>query len=139
MGHGFAILDHPADIGIEAYGDTLAQAFEQAAIGMMAIIVELSSVNLHEIREIILLANDKEQLLVKWLTEILYLYDGQQFIPKEFTIHSLNSTSLTAIIRGEPLSAQRHQTLLDVKAVTYHQLFIEEKNDGAMVRVYLDI
>lgn len=139
MKPGFTILEHPADMGIEATGETLAEAFEQAALGMMSIILDVSSVEKKETRSIHLQAGDIEQLLVKWLTEILYLYDGQQFVPCSFSIHTLNETKLEAIISGELLQPEKHQTKLDVKAVTYHQIFIHNENDNALVRVYFDI
>ena len=135
----FTILEHPADMGIEARGETVSQAFEQSAIGLMSIIVELSSVSIKDEQTIELHASDREQLLVKWLTEILYLYDGQQFVSKKFHIDELTNTSLHATIRGEPLSAEKHQTLLDVKAITYHQLLIEEQEHQSIIRVFLDI
>ncbi len=139
MNGSFTILEHPADIGIEARGVTLANAFEQAATGLMSIIVELSSVGSGSVQTIELQAGDREQLLVKWLTEILYLYDGQQFVSKKFKIEVLTDTLLKATIQGEPLNAERHQMLLDVKAITYHQLSIEENDNNITLRVYLDI
>ncbi len=139
MNGSFTILEHPADMGIEARGETVSQAFEQSAIGLMSIIVELSSVSIKEEQTIELQASDREQLLVKWLTEILYLYDGQQFISKKFHIDELTDTSLHATIQGEPLRAEKHQTLLDVKAITYHQLSIEQQEHQSIVRVFLDI
>jgi SHS2 domain-containing protein len=139
MQAGYSILEHPSDIGIEAQGDDLAEAFEQAARGMMSVIVDLSSVDCRAAREIIVTASDVEQLLVKWLSEILYLYDGQQFAAKEFQIQALTDTDLKATVKGEMYSARKHQTKLDVKAVTYHQLLVEENDKGGKVRVFVDI
>ena len=136
---GFVILEHPSDVGIRGTGDTLPEAFEQAAKGMMSLILELSSVDSVSEQTVTILGSDKGQLLVKWLTEILYLFDGKQFVPCEFHIRELSDTSLHATVGGEPLRAEKHQTNLDVKAVTYHQLEIEETEAGASVTVFLDI
>ncbi len=139
MQTGFTILEHPADLGIEARGTTLNEAFEQSAIALMSIILDLSTVSSIESKRIELTATDIHHLLVKWLTEILYLYDGQQFVANRFSIDYLDSTTLRATISGEKLSLEKHQTILDVKAVTYHQLSVIETNEGATVRVFLDI
>lgn len=135
----FIILDHPADLGIEATGKTLREAFESAAKGLMSVIVDLVSVDARDSLPVELTARDIDQLLVRWLTEVLYVYDGQQFVPKEFDIHELSSQHLKATVRGEPISAEKHRMRLDVKAITYHQLEVKEDNDGALVRVFLDI
>jgi SHS2 domain-containing protein len=76
---------------------------------------------------------------MKWLTEVLYLYDGQGFAAGHFVISELSSTRLKATLSGEPFDAIKHAPRLDVKAVTYHQLLVEEAAEGARVRVFLDI
>ncbi|MBI1805317.1 MAG: archease [Ignavibacteriae bacterium] len=139
MKPGYTILDHPADLGIEAYGATLAEAFEQAAVALTSIIIEHSTVESREQREVEITASDFEQLLVKWLTEILYLYDGRQFVVCEAAIHKLSPAKLWATICGEQFSPLKHKTKLDVKAVTYHQLLIQENAEGGRITVYLDI
>lgn len=139
MPSGFVILEHPADLGIEARGRNLAEAFQNAATGLMSVILDLSLVDAHESRRVSVHASDHEQLLVRWLSEVLYLYDGMGFVGKDFHIREISGTTLTATISGEPFTLGKHQTHLDVKAVTYHQLVVQAKEEGALVRVYLDI
>jgi len=135
----FTILEHPADIGIVARGTGLAGAFGEAAAGMMSLIVDAASVEASESREVVITASEPEQLLVRWLSEILFLLDGEGFVGKEFAVTHLTRTSLRATVRGELFSSSRHTTLLDVKAVTYHQVMVEERGGIGMVRVYFDI
>lgn len=135
----FRILEHPADLGIEAHGGTLEEAFVQAAVGLVSIILDPATVEPRQTKEVHLRRADLEQLLVKWLSEILYLYDGQGFVGKEFEIVRLTENELDAKVRGEPLDLQKHRTRLDVKAVTYHQLQIQHTDHGVRVQVYLDI
>jgi SHS2 domain-containing protein len=135
----FTILEHPADIGIEARGDDLPAAFGEAAAGMMSLIVDAVSVGTGQSREVAVSASDPEQLLVRWLSEILYLFDAEGFVGREFCVAELTRTTLRATVRGEHLSRPRHTTLLDVKAVTYHQVQVQQNEGGALVRVYFDI
>lgn len=136
---GFTILDHPADLGIAAYGKNLRVAFEQASVGLMSIILELSNIQQRASRNVELSATDYEHLLVKWLSEVLYLYDGEGFVGGKFSISELTPTLLKATVYGELFDHERHITKLDVKAITYHQLQIIEKKEEVTVRVYLDI
>lgn len=138
MRSGFTIIDHPSDVGIEAYGPTMAEAFTNAARGLFSLIVEPSTVAARETRTVELRAEDRERLLVKWLTELLYLYDGRQFVAKEFDVRLEGGATLHAAVRGEMLS-HRHRMLMDIKAVTYHQLAVREDASGAHVTVFLDI
>ena len=50
---GFMILDHPADLGIEAYGQTLAESFEQAALGLISVILDPATVRQVEAERLI--------------------------------------------------------------------------------------
>jgi len=136
---GYEILEHPADLGISAHGESLQEAFEEAARGLMAVILDPATIRPHRAMPVSVAASDPQQLLVRWLSEILYLYDGQRFPCAEFSIHELGPTWLVATVRGEDLDTARHHTRLDVKAVTYHQLDIQEGAGHARVRVFLDI
>jgi SHS2 domain-containing protein len=136
---GYQLIDHPADLGIEAFGKDLLEAFEQAALGLMSVILQIDLVEAREDRSVTLQASDLDHLLVKWLTEILYLYDGAGFAACQFEIDVLTPASLSAKVLGEPFAADRHVTRLDVKAVTYHQLSVEKHESGARVQVFLDI
>jgi SHS2 domain-containing protein len=135
----FRILEHPSDLGIEATGRTLTRAFEESARGLISVILDVSQIQPRESREIALQGSDQAQLLVRWLSEILYLYDGQGFVCADFHIARLSKTALVGTVHGEPFVASKHRTYLDVKAITYHQLQIDEDELGALVRVYFDI
>lgn len=139
MKEGFHIIEHPADIGLEAFGHSLKDVFEYAANGLISIIVEPSSVDAVEQRFVRLVASDAENLLVKWLSEILYLYDGQNFLMSDVSIEQISSTELEAVITGEPVNERKHEFKLDVKAVTYHQLKVANEKGIWSVRVFLDI
>lgn len=139
MKTGYRILEHPADVGIEATGVSLKEAFENSARGLLSLIISSESVDAEEERFIKIKSSDLPNLLVKWLSEILFLYDGENFIVGEVEIESISPTGLEAIVRGEFVDEVRHPMNMDVKAVTYHQLKIQEKRDGCLIRVFLDI
>ena len=139
MTKSITILDHPSDLGIEARGDSLSEAFERAAVGLMSVIVDLNTVGLHETRRIAVSGPDEQQLLVRWLSEVLYLYDGEKFLGREFSIENFKAGSIDAIVTGESLLESKHRMKLDVKAVTYHQLHIDSRPHASCVRVFFDI
>jgi SHS2 domain-containing protein len=139
MKPGYEILEHPADVGIEARGPSLADAFAQAAEGLMSVILDPAHVVVRESRRITLTASDTEQLLVRWLSEVLYLFDGCGFAASRFEVQLAAPASLNATVHGETFSPSRHTVRTDVKAVTYHLLHVQQGPDECIVRVYLDI
>ncbi len=139
MSSSFEILEHPSDLGIKAQGSSLQEAFCSAAHGLISIIAGSSVIESRENREIFVSAIDRENLLVRWLTEILYLFDAEKFLTGGITFESFSDTALKARVKGEPYTATRHELKLDVKAITYHQLNIKEENGLWTARVFVDI
>ncbi len=133
------ILEHPADIGLRARGPTVAALFENAAAGMMDIAADPAGIEEREQRPITAEAPDREALLVSFLEEILWLVDGQGWLPKRVAVSEISDRALAATAFGEPLDSSRHEIRLIIKAVTYHLLAIRQVADGWEAEVYFDI
>ena len=69
----------------------------------------------------------------------MYLHDAEGWLFRDFEIQSLQDDSLSALARGEKFQRSRHQAKLLVKAITYHQLALEETPRGWRAQVYVDI
>ena len=134
----FEILDHTADVAIIAYGADMREAFANAAKAMFSLITELDDVEEVLYRDIELSAPDRENLLVAWLNELIYLFDVEQILFKKFNIPRLNRTRLKARSYGQQVDGSRHKLKLGIKAATYHMLDIDEPN-GTKVQVLFDI
>jgi len=135
----FEILEHPADIGFLAFGRTLPELFENAAFAMLSIRAEVDDVEPRQQFPIAAAGADFESLLVSFLSEVLYLVDGTQAAFRRVRVDALSEIAIAATGLGEPGDRSRHRVKLIVKAVTWHQLRIEQIADGWSARVYLDI
>lgn len=133
---GYEIVDHTADWALRVYGGDLAELFVHAAIGMSSLLVaELNSIELKEVRELKLEAFDAETLLVDWLSELAYFAEEEQLVFRDFQIRDLSPYHLAARIRGGRASElQKH-----IKAVTYHDLAIEQTHSGLMATIVFDV
>jgi SHS2 domain-containing protein len=139
MSEPFEILDHTADTGFRAWGATVAEAFENSARAMMTIAADTSPVEPREQKTIEVEGEDYQSLLVNWLSEILYLFDTDAFAPKEFQVEEIAPTHLKARLTGEPRDPKRHPWTLIIKAVTYYELRVEQRNGRWEAQVFLDI
>ena len=135
----FRTLEHTADVGFEAFGSTREEVFANAARALMSLIVDLETIEPRSELTLHIKGPDPESVLVNWLSELLFLHDAEGWLFQEFEIQSLHEGSLIAIARGEKLQRPRHQVNLLVKAVTYHQLVLEETPQGWRAQVYVDI
>jgi len=133
----YDLIEHTADVGIKAYGDTVSEAFKNAAIGMFDIITDKSIINSIGQYEIQLNAPDLEQLLVDWLSELLFLNSAKNLVFGSFNV-TVKNNDLSAQIFGEEYNTSKHKKGTEIKAVTYHMLKVHDK-EPFYVQVLFDI
>jgi len=125
-------IDHTADVGIRAYGRTLGELFANAAEGMFSLIAELDTVKPVGEIEIRLTAEDPPTLLLRWLSELLYVHETRHLLFATFDVDAADG-SLRGRARGEAIDKKRHELKLVIKAVTRHQLTVDAKKGIAEV------
>jgi SHS2 domain-containing protein len=131
----FEEIEHTADWAYRVRGKNLGELFVQAAYGLYSLVgMELTSEKTVT-RTIELKAIDSESLLVAWLNELLYFHESEGLGFTQIEIQHLDQNSLQAIVKG----ASTQKWLKDIKAVTYHNLAIEEKESGLEVTLVLDV
>ena len=126
---GFAILEHTADVGIAACGETLAEALSWLAAGMFSLIIDPGSITSSRSEAISVISRNRESLAVDWLNELLYQYEATGFLLKDSQItldQRPGDTTLEALCQGDQLDPARHRILTVVKAATYHNLTVSE-------------
>lgn len=139
MSAPFEILEHPADIGFRAFGKTLAELFENAALALVSIAGEVDDVEPRQEYRLEATGGDTESLLVAWLSEVLYWFDGKRVGFRRFQVGNLQPQHIAAVGLGEPRETGRHRAKLIVKAVTWHQLQIKQEGGRWSATVYLDV
>jgi len=125
----FTIIDHTADLGLKIRGETLERLFENAAKAMLKIMVKTQAPWPTESVHIQLEGRDLEDLLVRWLGEILYCFEGEKRVAVNIHIVSLSPEHLEAILDTIPYDPGNHEILCEIKGVTYHQIEVSRKDD----------
>ncbi len=139
MQPGYRILDHTADVGLEACGADLAELFSNAAHGMFAIIGCLDTIRPSKELLLEVAADNLENLLVNWLSELLYLSATQGMLFCRFDIAQIDQRHIVAKALGEPIDQTRHVLYTEIKAVTYHDLEVKKLDGDWIARVLFDV
>ena len=138
MGKRFEVIDHTADVGIAAYGTDLKEAFANAAYALFSLMTDIDSVGDNVRHDVEVTADNREELLVAWLNELIYLFEVNDVLLSRFDVAELGETRLKAACYGEHIDPRRHKMKVGVKAATYHMLKVEE-GDGCRVQVLFDV
>jgi SHS2 domain-containing protein len=132
-------IPHTADLAWRLWGKTLPELFENAGRALSATLTDIRYLRRREARQVSLESSDCEALLVDWLNHLLYLFDIEGFLGRDFQVGALTSEHLEARVRGEIFDAARHPTKTAVKAATFHNLEIVPDSDGWQATVVLDL
>ena len=130
---------HQADVGVRGLGATPAEAFEQAALALTAVIADPAAVAHEEMIRISCDAPDVELLLVDWLNALIYEMATRKMLFSSFEVH-LDGSHLAALAWGERLEIIRHTPAVEVKGATYTGLkVVQLANGGWLAQCVVDV
>ena len=135
----YRIIEHTADTGFEIKGATKEALFEAAALAFFDIMWEYVAPHESKPETIEVKGSDLKELMVNFLEEFLYLYDAKGLICRDLKVQRVSDTEIRATAWLQQFNKDLDHELLGVKAVTYHQLYLGEKNRQWTARIFLDI
>lgn len=121
MSERYRLLDHTADIRIQAFGRNECEIFENAAYALFDIITDVSIVEPRGEVKISTESSSIETLLVDFLNELIFAHSTMRYLFSEFHVE-IKGLRLDATARGEEMDISRHVLKDEVKAVTYHMI-----------------
>ncbi len=136
---GYTLLDHTADLGIMVQGSNIQDLFVQAARAMMQIMISGNIVEKSNTINLSLKSDDPAELMVHWLSEILYLFHGEKEVVIRMEIDSISALHLDATLAAVPFDIDRHEVLCEIKAVTFHQIAVTEKDGLWEAKIIFDL
>lgn len=142
MDKKYEILPHTADGKFRAGGRTLEEAFGNAGLAMVSFMWDWEKVRPLKMRGLSVEGRDREQLLVKFLNELIYIAESEGFLLASIEglkiVGSPKGLELRARLNGDLRSAG-YEVCGEVKAATYNELKIEKDGDGFMVQAVVDL
>ena len=141
---GFEFREHTADVQVRSWGPSLEEAFSQTAYSLMATITpDLKKITPKVERKITIKAEDKEALLFDFLSEFLYIFDVDELVFSQIYVSKIekfnDNYKLQATLKGEKFDLDKHEIGIEVKAITYSFMNIEEKHASIIIDIVYDI
>lgn len=132
-------FEHTADIGLRIRASDLNRLMEEAAEALFGVII-LNPEHIQPLErfDFEVPGDRPDDLLHDWLSQLLFTLDTRHRVFSRFEVH-LHPAGITAAAWGERLDPQRHDVGMEVKAITYHGLFIEQDGAGFRAEVIVDL
>ncbi|PKN18246.1 MAG: hypothetical protein CVU71_12100 [Deltaproteobacteria bacterium HGW-Deltaproteobacteria-6] len=136
----YKLIDHTADLGMEITGQTKRELFTKAALSLMDIVVERKGTPVGgKEKALTVSGSDPADLLINFLREILYLFNGEALIVEDCHIQECTNQRLVAKLRVAPYNKEKYSIKMEIKAVTYHGLSVERTKSGWKAMVIFDV
>lgn len=144
---GFEYLDHTADIQLHCWGKDVKEAFEQAVLGLMGVMCDITKIEPVQERIIEVSAIDREVLLVDFLSEFLAIFDIDEMLFSKADVLFIGVADeagptpwkIKCMVYGEKYDSSKHVLDTEVKAITFSYLKIEEKDNRTDIYVVFDL
>jgi SHS2 domain-containing protein len=131
-------FEHKADMGVRGFGATKAEAFEQAAIALTAVITDPASVAPAEPVAVECDAPDDELLFAEWLNHLVYEMATRRMLFSRFEVR-IDGSRLAATAWGEPVDVERHRPAVEIKGATYTALRVAQEPSGWVAQTVVDV
>jgi len=143
MEKGYKILEHPADVRVQAFGKTKEELFLNAVLGMNEILKSKAppiwragaGQKSKVVRKIKVKSIDLNALLVDFLSEVLCQIQTNKEIYNKIGFKEFKDDELEAELFGNKIESFGE----DIKAATYHNLKIEQRNDLYEATILFDV
>jgi SHS2 domain-containing protein len=117
----YRVTTRQSELAVKVTGGSQADLFANSAFALFDVISDMEKIEIKERMPLEVEGADRDDLLVNWMRELLYLYQGSGFLLKEFVIREVKDTSVKAEVCGEKIDPDRHEIKQEIAAVAYHQ------------------
>ena len=135
----YQLLEHTADLGIRVLEKDLESIFINSARAMSDLIADISTIKPVIPVKIKVQAQDRDELLKNWLSELLYHFHVKEMLFSKFDIEIFDDKTISSVATGEKVCDARHSFKNDIKAVTFHALNIHRTGNQLSTDIVFDI
>jgi SHS2 domain-containing protein len=135
----YRTLNRSSDLAIKVFGKSQSELFANSAFALFDLVTDVEKVEVRERLPLEVEGADRDDLMVNWMRELLYLFQGSGYLLKEFQIGDAKETYVRAEVRGEKYDPDRHEIKREIRSVAYHQSRMEKTGDQWTAQVIFEL
>lgn len=135
----YHILNHSSDLAIKVSGKTQSELLANSAFALFDLMADLDKVQVIDQLPLEVEGVDPDDLIVNWMRELLYLFQGSGYLLKEFQIREARENYVRAEVKGEKFDPDRHDIRREIRSVFPHQARMEKTGDQWTARVVFEL
>ena len=135
----YRITPHHSELAVKVFGSSQSELFANSAWALFDVITETEKIELKERLPLEVEGTDRDDLLVNWVRELLYFYQGSGYLLRDFRILELGDKVLKAEVSGEKIDPDRHEIKREIVAVAYNKSRMAKTGDQWTAQLIFEV
>ncbi len=136
----YRITKHQSELAVKVVGASQADLFANSAYTLFDVMVaDLDKVDCKEHIPLEIEGTDRDDLMVNWMRELLYLYQGSGYLLKDFQIREVKDTIVKAEVSGEKIDPDRHEIKQEIAAIAFHKSRMDKTGNQWTAQVIFEV
>lgn len=135
----YRLTTRQSELAVKVLGNSQVNLFANSAFALFDVMTEVEKIDIKERMPLEVEGTDRDDLLVNWMRELLYLYQGSGYLLREFHIREAKDTIVKAEVCGEKIDPDRHEIKREIVGVAYHQSRMQKTGDQWTAQLIFEI
>jgi SHS2 domain-containing protein len=135
----YRLTTRQSELAVKVVGSSQADLFANSAYALFDVMTDVEKIEIKDRLPLEVEGVDRDDLMVNWMRELLYLYQGSGYLLKEFQIHEVKDTMVKADVCGEKIDPDRHEIKKEIGAVAYHQSRMAKTGNQWTAQLILEV
>ena len=135
----YRLTTRQSELAVKVVGHSQADLFANSAFALFDVMTDIEKIEIKERLPLEVEGADRDDLMVNWMRELLYLYQGSGYLLREFQVREVKDTLVKADVCGEKIDPDRHEIKKEVAAVAYHQSRMEKTGNQWTAQLIFEV
>jgi len=135
----YRITTRQNELAVRIVGNSQADLFANSGFALFEVMADIDKIEAAERLSLEVEGSDRDDLMVNWIRELLYLYQGSGYLLKEFKINEVKDTLVKAEVAGEKIDPDRHEIKQEIAAVAFHKSRMQKTGNQWIAQVIFEV
>ena len=135
----YRITTHQNELAVRIVGNSQADLFAASGFALFDVMADIDKIEATERLSLEVEGSDRDDLMVNWIRELLYLYQRSGYLLKEFKIIEVKDTLVKVEVAGEKIDPDRHEIKQEIAAVAFHKSRMQKTGNQWIAQVIFEV
>ena len=126
-------------MAVRITGNSQAELFVNSGLALFDVMADPDKIEVKDRLPLEVEAADRDELIVNWLRELLYLYQSGGYLVKEFKIIEVKDSLVKAEVCGEKVDPDRHEIKQEIATVAEHKSRMQKTGNQWVAQVIFEL